>query len=45
MLYSYRELVAAIEELGASGAIFNPLGVSYFIPLETLKKIEKDFSR
>ena len=45
MLYSYKELVAAIEELGASGAIFNPLGVSYFIPLETLKKIEKDFSR
>ena len=45
MLYSYKELVAAIEELGASGAIFNPLGISYFIPLETLKKIEKDFSR
>ena len=43
MLYSYKELVEAIEELGASGAIFNPLGISYFIPLETLKKIEKDF--
>ena len=43
--YSYKELVEAIDELGASGAIFNPLGISYYIPLETLKKIEKDFNK
>ena len=45
MLYTYKELVEAIDELGASGAIFNPLGISYYIPLETLKKIEKDFNK
>lgn len=45
MLYTYKELVGVIDELGASGAIFNPLGISYYIPLETLKKIEKDFNK
>lgn len=41
MLYTFSELVNSVDELSASGVIFNALGISYFMPIDTLKKIAK----
>lgn len=40
MLYKYNELVGLVEELGASGVIFNCLGVSYYMKKELLQKVK-----
>lgn len=39
MLCSFGEITDTVEELGASGIIINALGISQFIPLDTLKAI------
>ena len=39
MLYQYDELVNLVEELGASGVIINCLGISYYMKLELMHKI------
>lgn len=39
MLYNYKELLKSVKELGASGIIINPLGVSYYVPVEIMKQI------
>lgn len=39
MLYTYMELLKSVKEIGASGIVVNPLGVSYFVPADIMKKI------
>lgn len=39
MLYKYDELVSMMTELGASGIIINALGISHYIPLDSMKNI------
>lgn len=42
MLYTYMELLKSVKEIGASGIVINPLGVSYYVPLDIMKKIIAD---
>ena len=42
MLYTYMELLKSVTEIGASGIVINPLGVSYYVPLDIMKKIIAD---
>ncbi|MGN0317471.1 MAG: SseB family protein [Lachnospira sp.] len=39
MLYKYDELVSMMTEIGASGIIINALGVSHYMPLDSMKNI------
>ena len=38
MLYSFDELISSIEDVGAHGIVVNPVGISYFVSLDMLKK-------
>ena len=39
MLYTYMELLKTVKELGASGIVINPLGVSYYVPVDIMKQL------
>ena len=39
MLYTYMELLRQVKELGASGIVINPLGVSYYVPVDIMKQL------
>lgn len=39
MLYNYMELLKSVKEIGASGIVINPLGVSYYVPIDIMKQI------
>jgi hypothetical protein len=43
MLYKFDELIKLIEELGAAGIIINCLGISYFMRLNLMKEMNKNF--
>lgn len=40
MLFNFKELVHLIDELDASGVIFNCLGISHYMPKEIMSKIK-----
>ena len=42
MLYTYMELLKSVQEIGASGIVINPLGVSYYVPVDIMKSIITD---
>ena len=39
MLYTYMELLKTVKELGASGIVINPFGVSYYVPVDIMKQL------
>ena len=43
MLYKFEELIDLMNELEASGIIINALGISYFLSVENMKKINSEY--